>query len=265
MQHAAGTSATPRFVLHGTAPLSFTAQDGECGPMSGMAAVEVGGTPTDVTWTTAAGAVLLSQPGATGTASYSDLAAGNYTVRVGTTAVCGELTQDFTIATEGTAVEAAFSTEGTVLVNEATSFSNSSTAGASYLWNFGDGSTSTDMEPTHTYTVPGTYTVTLTVTVDNCVSTTTGTVVATVSTDIATATSTGVNPWGTAQGITVEHGYAGVTTIEVLDATGRVHLQRQAEGARRTLLPGSSLSTGIWFVRVSHGAEQHSFRVPLVR
>ncbi|MEZ4806558.1 MAG: PKD domain-containing protein [Flavobacteriales bacterium] len=265
-QLAAGTSTTPRFVLHGTAPLPFAAQDGECGPTSGMAEVEVGGTPADVTWTTAAGAVLLSQPNSTGTATYGNIAAGNYTVRVGSTSVCGELTQDFTIATEGTEVEASFTAEGTVLVNEATSFSNSSTAGASYLWNFGDGGTSTEVEPTHTYTVPGTYTVTLTVTLDNCISTTTGTVTATVSTDIATATSTGVNAWGTAQGITVEHGYStGVTTIEVLDATGRVHLQRQAEGAGRTLLPGTSLTTGIWFVRVSHGADQHSFRVPLVR
>lgn len=32
-----------------------------------------------------------------------------------------------------------------------------------YLWNFGDGGTSTEQNPTYTYEVPGTYTVTLTV------------------------------------------------------------------------------------------------------
>jgi len=40
-------------------------------------------------------------------------------------------------------------------------FQNTSTNATSYTWNFGDGGTSTDASPSHTYTVDGLYTVTL--------------------------------------------------------------------------------------------------------
>ena len=43
----------------------------------------------------------------------------------------------------------------------------------SWLWDFGDGSTSTDQNPTHTYLFPGTYVVTLTVTNANGTASTT--------------------------------------------------------------------------------------------
>lgn len=43
-------------------------------------------------------------------------------------------------------------------------FNNSSTNGTSYSWNFGDGSTSTQMNPTHTYANNGVYNVVLVVT-----------------------------------------------------------------------------------------------------
>lgn len=41
------------------------------------------------------------------------------------------------------------------------SFTNNSINGSSYLWNFGDGTTSTLQNPSHTYTNPGTYSVQL--------------------------------------------------------------------------------------------------------
>jgi len=48
------------------------------------------------------------------------------------------------------------------------SFSNLSTNGSSFEWDFGDGNTSTDVNPTHTYSSLGDYTVTLIVDGDNC-------------------------------------------------------------------------------------------------
>ncbi|MDP5172833.1 MAG: PKD domain-containing protein, partial [Bacteroidia bacterium] len=40
-------------------------------------------------------------------------------------------------------------------------FLNNSVGATSYIWNFGDGNSSTAANPTHSYTIPGTYTVTL--------------------------------------------------------------------------------------------------------
>jgi len=46
------------------------------------------------------------------------------------------------------------------------SFADNSIDGDTYLWNFGDGNTSTLQNPAHTYAKPGSYTATLTVTDD---------------------------------------------------------------------------------------------------
>ncbi|MBS1612939.1 MAG: PKD domain-containing protein, partial [Bacteroidetes bacterium] len=54
----------------------------------------------------------------------------------------------------------------------ATVFTNTTTPnGATYLWNFGDGNTSTSANPTHLYAGNGTYNVSLTTTLGTCVDT----------------------------------------------------------------------------------------------
>jgi PKD domain/Secretion system C-terminal sorting domain len=66
----------------------------------------------------------------------------------------------------------------TFTVNNLTyTFTNTSTGGTSYFWNFGDGNTDTAQDPVHTYASNGTYTVTLTVTIGNCTSTITQTII----------------------------------------------------------------------------------------
>lgn len=48
-----------------------------------------------------------------------------------------------------------------VCINNTVSFTNTSQLATEYFWNFGDGSTSTDANPSHTYTQAGTYNVML--------------------------------------------------------------------------------------------------------
>ncbi len=58
-------------------------------------------------------------------------------------------------------VEARIETPATGCAPYDAVFTNTSLAGRTFEWNFGDGSTSTEVNPTHTYNDPGTYTVSL--------------------------------------------------------------------------------------------------------
>ncbi len=60
--------------------------------------------------------------------------------------------------------EVGFDVEGSMCVNTDLQFSNSSLADAAYLWDFGEGTTSTDTNPIHSYTSSGPFTVWLWVT-----------------------------------------------------------------------------------------------------
>lgn len=95
-------------------------------------------------------------------ASFAFTSSGNKTIRL-TSSIpgCEEITeQTITINSGPTADFFA----PTVCQNEAMQFTNTSTSGVSYLWDFGDGVTSTNENPSHVYTVAGNYSVQLTTT-----------------------------------------------------------------------------------------------------
>ncbi len=58
-------------------------------------------------------------------------------------------------------VKAQFTTPPAGCAPYTATFNNTSLAGQTFLWNFGDGATSTDDSPTHLYNTPGTYNVSL--------------------------------------------------------------------------------------------------------
>jgi len=94
-------------------------------------------------------------------------------------------------------------------------------------------------------------------------------VVVETSTSIATNTdATTLNAWYANDKFVVEHNFNNgeAVTIEVLDATGRLHATRKVAGVpARVNINADGLATGIWFVRVSNSATQRTMRVPLVR
>jgi PKD repeat protein len=333
-----------RFVLRGSAPLGFEANDATCGGAdNGEATVEVTNGPVDITWSDAFGNVLLQQNAVqSGTVTFAGLAPGSYSVQVTTPEVCGMLASDFTIsapfvleaAVQGLASAscpntedgqldmlvlggtapytylwntgaetedliagagdyqltvtdangctwtsellsiaagegpvAGIEAEATTVVNTEIAFVSTSPLAEEWAWDFGDGTTSTDPAPVHTYTLPGVYTVTLVVTFGDCSDET--------SFEVTVEQNVGVTPvvsgstlraWAMAEHIAVEHSLEGLVRIELMDATGRLHRQLSSStGAGTILVPSNGLTNGVWFLRVTHQGEQRTLRVPVLR
>lgn len=92
---------------------------------------------------------------------------GVYTVRLIAfdTLVCNSSdTMEVTITVFDYAVADFSWTPSIIYVGDDVTFTNMSTNATGYLWDFGDGNTSTDVHPVHSYSAAGTYTVCLTAT-----------------------------------------------------------------------------------------------------
>jgi PKD repeat protein len=105
------------------------------------------------------------------------LAEGNYTLTLAATGLGGVHLSTQMITVGKPAPVASFTMSATeVGVEEPITFTNTSLNGTSFVWDFGDGATSTETSPSKGYTEPGTYTVTLTATNSTGTHTTSATV-----------------------------------------------------------------------------------------
>jgi len=139
--------------------ISGTVTNGVCG---GKGMVELSWTgdrdPYTISWTGAStGSIATNSKSQT----ITDLKDGSYTFTVtGFDGCTGQY--QATINNSGTAITADFSYG---ISAKQLTFSNLSSAGT-YAWDFGDGNTSTETNPTHTYDANGSYTICLNVTND---------------------------------------------------------------------------------------------------
>jgi len=154
------------------APPEPTVADFSATPTSGSA-------PLDVTFTDESTGVLLSTwewdfgDGGTSTEqnpTHQYTAAGTYTVSLTVTGFAGPDTEtkvDYISVGAPPPTVAAFSatpTSGNAPLNVTFTDESTGVLLSSWSWDFGDGGTSTQQNPTHEYTTAGTYTVSLTVT-----------------------------------------------------------------------------------------------------
>ncbi|MBS1944942.1 MAG: T9SS type A sorting domain-containing protein, partial [Bacteroidetes bacterium] len=87
------------------------------------------------------------------------------------------------------------------------------------------------------------------------------------ATAVAAATAAPLAVWATPDNIVVEHSFGNApVNVDVYDATGRLAMsQSRLVKPGRITLGDRSLNSGVWFVRITSGDVQRTFRVPLVR
>ena len=150
-----------------------------------------------------------------------------------------------------TAVASASSTSGELpFAVDFTGSSSSDPEGATltYAWDFGDGSTSTEANPSHTYTTAGSYTVTLTVTDDKSLTgSTTLTIVASAplrKIDVNAISSTGVK---TKTGLTVTASITirddGSAAVSGATVTGTWYNGTKASGSKSAVTNANGIAT----------------------
>lgn len=123
---------------------------------------------TTYSWTINNGATLSSNTAASPYAYINTT--GTYDIELTATGPGGSdvSTQSIFVTVDQAPVAAATPSVFTVEVNNIVTFTNQSTNANGYIWDFGDGNTSTDANPWNTYTSIGTYTVELIAINGNC-------------------------------------------------------------------------------------------------
>lgn len=133
-------------------------------------------------------------------------------------------------------------------------FTNSSTNAQDYYWDFGDGNSSTSMNPTHSYTSQGTFDVCLTVTSsDGCVDSTCTTITV-IDSGIGSTELAGISafPNPSKDVVTVQSDWNSLE-FELRDANGRLLKEGTFKQGENTL-DIADLSNGVYFLQLKdHG------------
>ena len=154
------------------------------------------------------------------------------------------------------------------LSDDTSTFSNTSTNGTAYNWDFGDGMTSTDENPIHLYDAIGTYTVTLTITND-C-----GTSVSIQTLDVL---STSIfdpnvkfgllvlpNPNNGVFEMVIESSEADEVNWNMYNLQGqsvRAGILSVAVGTTRQVVDGKNMPAGIYYLRLQNEVGYKTMRV----
>ena len=151
-------------------------------------------------------------------------------------------------------------------------FTDNSSGATAWAWDFGDSNNSTQQNPTHTYTTPGTYTVTLVVTNgNNCSDQMTETITVDETSAIGenpleAFVSVYPNPTGGQLTVELAELDAEKLTVEVFDVVGKlVASQAPLAGQRVVSFSIADQAAGLYYVRVEVDGQSITREISLVR
>lgn len=203
--------------------------------------------------TAVTGVTYSWNPGGATTPSLTTTNAGTYII-TGTSA-CGSFSDTVVVSNQALPV-AAFNIGNSVGLSAA--FNNTSTNANSYMWNFGDGTTSTEVSPTHIYTSGGSYVITLTAYGDCDTVTTTQTYIAVaLGNEEFSKGSITLYPNPAVENVNIS--FAGVTggetEILVLDMSGKAlrTANTNVNSGSVYTLDVNGLVPGVYMVRITMG------------
>jgi PKD repeat protein len=145
-------------------------------------------------------------------------------------------------------------------------FTNTSSNASSFLWNFGDGFTSTETSPSHTYAAPGIYTVSLSATNICRTHVKTSNVGVTALNELTETIGIRILPNPTYGDFAAEldSRINGSVQLTLLDASGRKVTTRETQikfGITRVTFENLNLPKGIYQLNIQSEGKQATFNV----
>lgn len=187
---------------------------------------------------------------------------GTYTVRLTASNALGSATVEQTIEVIAAPVSGFSQTAFGAVVDFTTTGS-----GGSVTWNFGDGNTSTDLNPRHTYTSSGTYTVTQTVSGPCGTSTSTSTVTVIISStdDLSIKSKVYPNPSNGHFNVVIA-GNIGSENVDFVltDASGRIVNALSTTPQALYELNYEHLVSGVYILKIQQGRKTMYTKVTLI-
>jgi PKD repeat protein len=213
-------------------------------------------------WTFGTGAQPSSSATGQGPHERWYVSAGNKTVRliVSNTAGADTMVQTLTVRNQASA-SFTFVKDGLTVT-----FTNSSSNADGYLWNFGDGFTSTEQNPVHTYAMPGNYVVTLTAENQCSSNVNTQSVGVSSTSEVENLLGLRILPNPTSGDFSVEMNsrISGLVQFELYDAAGRlltVRENRVGQGLHLQRFENLELPRGVYQLTVRAAGKQGVFNI----